>query len=75
MTATRSTIITAIVVPVFILPTLVAGADFLSPANEHFERTWSRTDKPVADGHENRTWMWGPEPFTGQTLPAHADWH
>ncbi len=25
-----------------------------------FQRTWMRTDKPVADGQVGRTWMWGP---------------
>jgi hypothetical protein len=29
-----------------------------------FARTWERTDYPVAAGQINRTWMWGPEPFT-----------
>jgi hypothetical protein len=24
-----------------------------------FERTWSRTDRPVAEGQVRRTWMWG----------------
>jgi hypothetical protein len=33
-------------------------------ANQHFENTWARTDKPVADGQVQRTWMWGPEPYT-----------
>lgn len=27
---------------------------------------WNRTDHPVAHGHVNRTWMWGPEALTGQ---------
>jgi hypothetical protein len=27
-------------------------------------RTWARTDRPVAEGQANRTWMWGPAPFT-----------
>jgi Tol biopolymer transport system component len=30
------------------------------PANEHFLRVWERTDRPVADGDVERTWMWGP---------------
>jgi hypothetical protein len=25
-----------------------------------FDRTWARTDLPVAQGRVNRTWMWGP---------------
>lgn len=35
------------------------------PGNAYFERIWARTDRPVADGQVNRTWMWGPEGFTG----------
>lgn len=27
--------------------------------NSPFQRTWDRTDKPVADGVVERTWMWG----------------
>ncbi|MCO5175897.1 MAG: trypsin-like serine protease [Thermomicrobiales bacterium] len=26
-----------------------------------FDRTWARTDWPIADGVISRTWMWGPE--------------
>ncbi|MEZ4522717.1 MAG: hypothetical protein R3A46_13885 [Thermomicrobiales bacterium] len=40
-----------------------AGAE--APANTHFQNTWERTDKPVADAVVSRTWMWGPEAFTG----------
>jgi hypothetical protein len=32
--------------------------------NHLFHRTWARTDLPVAQGHIDRTWMWGPAPFT-----------
>src|SRR5215211_7285072 len=35
-------------------------------ANDDFERTWSRTDKPVADHAVSRTWMWGEEPYSPQ---------
>lgn len=34
-------------------------------AADSFDRTWARTDRPVADGSIARTWMWGPEPITG----------
>ena len=33
----------------------------VKPANDAFQRTWARTDQPVADGAVARTWMWGPE--------------
>ena len=35
------------------------------PANEHFQRVWERTDKPIADLAVNRSWLWGPEGTTG----------
>jgi hypothetical protein len=28
--------------------------------NEHFARTWERTDKLVGDGTVSRSWIWGP---------------
>ncbi|MEZ4572167.1 MAG: hypothetical protein R2849_17975 [Thermomicrobiales bacterium] len=34
------------------------------PATANFERTWARTDRPVADLIVSRTWMWGPEANT-----------
>jgi hypothetical protein len=33
--------------------------------NDSFKQAWSRTDAPVADVSVARTWMWGPEAFTG----------
>ncbi len=33
-------------------------------ANAEFDEVWERTDLPVLEGQANRTWMWGPEPFT-----------
>ena len=46
------------------LATLPARAD--PPGNTFFDRTWERTDYPVAEGQVTRTWMWGPEAFTPQ---------
>jgi DNA-binding beta-propeller fold protein YncE len=43
------------------------------PAADHFQRTWERTDKPVADLSVLRTWMWGPEAFTGPLDEDYAD--
>lgn len=54
-----------------LLTLTVAKAD--SPANEYFDRTWQRTDKPVADHRISRTWIWGPEAFTGELTEAYAD--
>lgn len=36
------------------------ASTFADPA---FERTWQRTDKPVADGTVKRGFYWGPAPF------------
>ncbi|MBA2452522.1 MAG: hypothetical protein H0V47_05090, partial [Chloroflexia bacterium] len=43
------------------------------PANEHFQRTWERTDRPVVEGMVSRTWMWGPEAFTGAMTEPYAE--
>lgn len=39
-----------------------SAADFAAP---DFRFVWDRTDKPVKDGRTSRTYLWGPEPFTG----------
>jgi hypothetical protein len=33
-------------------------------AEEAFLNTWKRTDRPVADGATERSWIWGPAPAT-----------
>jgi hypothetical protein len=38
-------------------------------ANARFQRTWDRTDKPVADDLVERTWMWGPTFTDGMMEP------
>lgn len=38
------------------------AATFADPA---FQRVWNRTDKQVSNGSVSRTYLWGPEPFTG----------
>ena len=45
------------------LAILSAAAE--APATDAFQRTWARTDQPVADGSVLRTWMWGPAANTG----------
>jgi hypothetical protein len=56
-------ILSVLVLLVVAMPPLTAAA--APPANSQFERTWERTDRPVAERQVNRTWMWGPEAFTG----------
>jgi uncharacterized protein YkwD len=49
----------------------VAGA--FSSDQPHFERTWERTDLPVAQGNVDRTWMWGPESHTDVLTEPYTD--
>jgi hypothetical protein len=50
------------------------GDDATHPfADEAFERTWARTDEPVAAGEADRTWMWGPEPYTPGRMERYDD--
>ncbi|MEX1157906.1 MAG: hypothetical protein WEC79_03120, partial [Thermomicrobiales bacterium] len=37
------------------------------------QRTWERTDKPVADLIADRTWMWGPNPITPAIPEIYAE--
>jgi hypothetical protein len=41
--------------------------------NPWFERTWERTDRPVSDLMVDRTWMWGPEPYSPRMTEEYAD--
>ena len=45
----------------------------IAPGDEAFERTWSRTDLPVASSAISRTWMWGPSAFTGPMVEWMTD--
>ena len=51
----------------------VGGVSAAPPANAAFERTWARTDKPVADLAVSRTWMWGPEANTDGMIEPYAE--
>ena len=44
-----------------------------APANDPFQRTWQRTDQPVASDQVNRTWMWGPAAFTDELIEPYAE--
>lgn len=46
-----------------LLPTLASAQTFSQPA---FRTLWARTDYPVQQGRGNRSWIWGPGPFTAQ---------
>jgi len=51
------------------------SATAVSPpfAQDAFKRTWQRTDKPVADGQVDRTWIWGPQPYTYGALEDYTE--
>ncbi|HEX5165152.1 MAG TPA: hypothetical protein VFV93_07145, partial [Thermomicrobiales bacterium] len=53
----------------------VTTSELQSPSidNPAMLRTWQRTDKPVADLTVDRTWMWGPEPFTNAIPEPYAE--
>ena len=50
-----------------------AAAESLPIQNAAFQGTWDRTDQIVAQGKVNRTWMWGPAPFTAAGTELYAD--
>ncbi len=43
------------------------------PGNTDFFRTWQRTDWPVQNQLAQRSWIWGPEAFTGQLIESYAE--
>ena len=45
----------------------------ITPGNDAFQRTWERTDQPVAQRLVDRTWMWAPEAFTPVIEEEYAD--
>lgn len=49
----------------------LAGAE--APATTAFQRTWARTDQPVAAGQVDRTWMWGPQANTAGMMEPYAE--
>src|SRR5690606_27930754 len=51
----------------------VAPVAAAPPANQHFQRTWQRTDLPVANLVANRTWVWGQEGYTAEMDEAYAE--
>lgn len=66
-----SVVLSFVAITVLMAGLLRAAAD--APANGAFFRTWSRTDKPVAERIVDRTWMWGPEAFTAPIVEDYAN--
>ena len=61
-TLVRILLAAGLMIAAFPLSTEPASAHSLG--SQAFERTWARTDLPVAQGQVNRTWMWGPSGHT-----------
>jgi hypothetical protein len=57
-------------VGVAILPVFATANE---PANDAFQRTWERTDRPVSELIVSRTWIWGPEAFTPGVMEPYAE--
>ena len=54
-----------------LLSSLLTAAGYCQPAfamedyaDAAFYRVWQRTDKPIQEGRTDRSWLWGPSPFT-----------
>ena len=65
--------LSVLVVAAALLALLPSGAGAVAPGDPAFERTWSRTDLPVASGDVSRTWMWGPAAFTSPMIEWMTD--
>jgi hypothetical protein len=64
-----------VVVAIALMLVAAARTEAVAPEGEPFQRTWARTDKPVADGRVSRTWMWGPEAFEPARREVYAEGH
>jgi hypothetical protein len=78
----RPGVITILVVLVQLLPVGVAHPHVavgpatvhaFAPSTSDFQRTWARTDQPVATGLVNRTWMWGPAGISDAVQEPYAE--
>ena len=76
---TRSRLVQVVTLTLAVILLLLAfvrnDAGAVAPDGEPFERTWARTDKPVADLQVDRTWMWGPEANTEGLFEEYAEGH
>ena len=71
--AFRLLLAVATLLPMLISAVPARPALAAEPANAFFQRTWERTDEPVAATAVSRTWVWGPEPFSGPAGEPYAD--
>lgn len=70
----RILLVAALVVSVLPISLVSPGsASAQAFGTQAFERTWARTDLPVANGQANRTWMWGPSGHTAAFQEPYFD--
>ena len=50
-----------------------SGTGTAGDIHPHFQQAWERTDRPVASGDANRTWMWGPAGHTDAFYEPYDD--
>ena len=50
---------------IILIVTQMIVANAKAPVADAFAEPWARSDKPVADGEVQRSWIWGPEGLTG----------
>ncbi|HUZ01677.1 MAG TPA: hypothetical protein VMU89_15115, partial [Thermomicrobiaceae bacterium] len=72
MTRIRWLTIAALLLVGLLMP-LATGAAAPAFASDAFQRTWARTDQPVASGAVSRTWMWGPQPDSAPLTESYSE--
>jgi len=65
--------LTAVVLAFALIAMAIAQTGKVAPGNGPFQRTWERTDRPVAELQATRTWMWGPEANTPLLYEPYAE--
>jgi hypothetical protein len=63
----------SVVMLVLEVPSAAADDAALPFANDAFQATWERTDKPINQGKAARSWYWGLNPLTISLSEAYAE--
>ena len=69
-------IVVVVIAAISVLPAVLASQPVIAQQNDMTNalyRTWERTDKPVVDAAVARSWVWGPESFSGVRLEPYGD--
>jgi hypothetical protein len=70
---TRKWHLSVLVVVMLVTSSIVLPASAQEDADPDFRNTWSRTDAPIVLQMTNRTWMWGPGPYSDILIEPYAD--